>query len=185
MVQVYKKGEFMSLKYAKKSQIISFTILAAIKACNIVFVAYMIQIMLNVASSGSHDYMHLIRLALLTALGQMCFMASNFVYETVKMGIIRDVNMTLKRANLRYLVDQGDPDIKSGLSLMTNDLKQIETNRVTAQLDMIFQGLSFFGAISFAFYISCHMTLVFLVATIVPALVTMIICSFITYTYML
>ena len=50
----------MSLKYAKKSQIISFTILAAIKACNIVFVAYMIQVMLNVASSGSHDYMHLI-----------------------------------------------------------------------------------------------------------------------------
>ena len=28
----------MSLKYAKKSQIISYTILAAIKACNIVFV---------------------------------------------------------------------------------------------------------------------------------------------------
>ena len=45
MIQVYKKGEFMSLKYAKKSQLVCFTILAAIKACNIVFVAYMIQIM--------------------------------------------------------------------------------------------------------------------------------------------
>ena len=180
MVQVYKKGEFMSLKYAKKSQIISFTILAAIKACNIVFVAYMIQVMLNVASSGSHDYMHLIRLALLTALGQLCFMASNFVYETVKMGIIRDVNMTLKKANLRYLVDQGDPDIKSGLSLMTNDLKQIETNRVTAQLDMIFQGLSFIGAISFAFYSSWQMTLVFVIATIAPAVVQMITSPIIT-----
>lgn len=113
----------------------------------------MVQIMLNVASSGSHDYLHLIRLAALTSLGQMCFMASNFVYETVKMGIIRDVNMTFKRANLRYLVDQGEPDIKSGLSLMTNDLKQIETNRITAQLDMIFQGLSFFGAITFSFIV--------------------------------
>lgn len=164
----------MSLKYAKKSQLICFTILAAIKACNIVFVAYMIQIMLNVASSGSKDYMHLIRLALLTALGQMCFMASNFVYETVKMGIIRDVNMTLKKANLRYLVDQGDLDVKSGLSLMTNDLKQIETNRITAQLDMIFQGLSFLGAISFAFYSSWQMTIVFLIATIAPAIVQMV-----------
>lgn len=56
----------MSLKYAKKSQVICFTLLAAIKACNIVFVAYMIQIMLNAASSGSHDYWHLVRLALLT-----------------------------------------------------------------------------------------------------------------------
>ena len=96
----------MSLKYAKKSKVICFAILAAIKACNIVFVAYMIQIMLNVASSGSRDYMHLIRLALLTGLGQMCFMASNFVYETVKMGIVRDVNLVFKRANLAYLVDQ-------------------------------------------------------------------------------
>lgn len=170
----------MSLKYAKKSQLISYTILATIKACNIVFVAYMIQIMLNVASSGSHDYMHLIRLAALTALGQMCFMASNFIYETMKMGIIRDVNMTLKRANLRYLVDQGDPDVKSGLSLMTNDLKQIETNRITAQLDMIFQGLSFVGAITFAFYSSWQMTLVFLIATLAPALVQMITSPIIT-----
>ena len=175
-----EKEKLMSLKYAKKSQIISYTILAAIKACNIVFVAYMVQIMLNVASSGSHDYLHLIRLAALTALGQMCFMASNFVYETVKMGIIRDVNMTFKRANLRYLVDQGEPDIKSGLSLMTNDLKQIETNRITAQLDMIFQGLSFFGAITFALYSSWQMTLVFLIATLAPALVQMLTSPIIT-----
>lgn len=170
----------MSLKYAKKSKVICFTILAAIKACNIVFVAYMIQIMLNVASSNSHDYMHLVRLAVLTALGQLCFMASNFVYETVKMGIIRDVNMVFKRADLAYLVDQGEPDIKNGLSLMTNDLKQIETNRVTAQLDMIFQGLSFVGAISFAFYSSWQMTVVFVVAMIAPALVQMITSPIIT-----
>ena len=33
----------MSLKYAKRSQVIWFAILAAIKACNILFVAYMIK----------------------------------------------------------------------------------------------------------------------------------------------
>lgn len=170
----------MSLKYAKKSQVVLFTILAAIKACNIVFVAYMIKIMLNVASSGSHDYMHLVRLAILTGLGQLCFMASNFVYETVKMTIVRDVNMVFKRANLTYLVDQGNPDIKNGLSLLTNDLKQIETNRVNAQLDMILQGLTFIGAISFAFYSSWQMTVVFVVAMIVPALIQMITSPVIT-----
>ena len=78
MIQVYKKGEFMSLKYAKKSQLVCFTILAAIKACNIVFVAYMIQIMLNVASSGSHDYMHLIRLAILTGFGSIMLYGQQF-----------------------------------------------------------------------------------------------------------
>ena len=170
----------MSLKYAKKSQVILFTILAAIKALNIVFVAYMIQIMLNVASSGSHDYMRLIRLAVVTGVGQLGFMASNFVYETVKMNIIRDVNMVFKRANLAYLVDQGEPDIKNGLSLMTNDLKQIETNRVTAQLDMILQALTFVGALSFAFYSSWQMTIVFAVAMIAPAVVQMITSPIIT-----
>ncbi|MGQ5708343.1 ATP-binding cassette domain-containing protein [Lactobacillus sp. PSON] len=170
----------MSLKYAKKSQVILFTILAAIKACNIVFVAYMIQIMLNVASSGSHDYMHLIRLAIFTAIGQLGFMASNFIYETVKMTIVRDVNMVFKRANLAYLVDQGEPDIKNGLSLMTNDLKQIETNRVNAQLDMILQSLTFIGAISFAFYSSWQMTVVFVVAMIAPAIIQLITSPIIT-----
>ena len=82
----------MSLKYARRSQVIWFTILAAIKACNILFVAYMIKIMLNVASSHSKDVMHLVRLAALIV-GQLCFMMSNFIYERVKMGIIRDVNM--------------------------------------------------------------------------------------------
>lgn len=164
----------MSLKYAKRSQVLLFTLLATIKACNIVFVAYMIKIMLNVASSGSHDYWHLVRLAILTAAGQLCFMASNFVFETVKMGIIRDVNMVFKRADLAYLVDQGQPDIKNGLSLMTNDLKQIETNRINAQLDMILQALSFIGSIAFAFYSSWQMTIVFVIAMFAPAFVQII-----------
>ena len=63
---------------------------------------------------------------------------------------------------------------------MTNDLKQIETNRITAQLDMIFLGLSFFGAITFSFYSSWQMTLVFLIATLAPALVQMITSPIIT-----
>ena len=50
MILIKRKGGYMSLKYAKKSQLITYTILAAIKACNIVFVAYMIEIMLNVAA---------------------------------------------------------------------------------------------------------------------------------------
>lgn len=140
----------------------------------------MIKIMLNVASSGSHDYMHLVRLAIWTAVGQLCFMASNFIYETVKMTIVRDVNMVFKRADLAYLVDQGEPDIKNGLSLMTNDLKQIETNRVNAQLDMILQALTFIGAISFAFYSSWQMTVVFVVAMIAPAVVQLITSPIIT-----
>lgn len=170
----------MSLKYAQKKKVILFAILAAIKASNIVFVAYMIQIMLNVASYGGSNYYHLIKLAVLTALGQLLFMLSNFCFETVKMNIVREVNLVFKRANLRYLVDRGETNIKGGLSLMTNDLKQIETGRITAQLDMILQALSFAGAITFAFYSSWQMTTVFVIATIAPALVQMITSSIIS-----
>ncbi len=96
------------------------------------------------------------------------------------MNIIKDVNMTLKKANLRYLVDQNTLDIKDGLSFMTNDLKQIETNRITAQLDMIYQSLTFFGSLIFAFYNSWEMTLIFIVATLAPAAVQMITSKIIT-----
>lgn len=164
----------MSLKWTKRSRVICFTIFAAIKACNIVFVAYMIKLMLNIASSNSHDYWALVKLAILTTVGQLCFTASNFVYETVKVNIVREVNLTLKRANLTYLVNQADVDIKSGLSLMTNDLKQIETNRINAQLDMIFQALSFIGAAGFALYSSWQMTIVFAISMLTPAIVQII-----------
>lgn len=65
----------------------------------------------------------------------------------------------------------GASNIKDGLSLMTNDLKQIETNRVEAQIDMIYQAIVFVGSISFAFYNSWQMTLIFLAASIAPAIV--------------
>lgn len=170
----------MSLKYASKGKVALFTLLAGIKACDVLFIAYMLKIMLNIASSGKSDYGRLVMFAALTAGGQLLFMCSNFCYETVKMGIIRDVNMELKKANLRYLIDQNTLDTKDGLSFMTNDLKQIETNRVTAQLDMIYQGLTFIGSIAFAFYNSWEMTLVFIVATIAPAIVQIVTSRIIT-----
>lgn len=170
----------MSLKYAPKGKVALFALLAAIKACNVLFVAYMLKVMLNIASSGKSDYGRLVMFAALTAGGQLFFMASNFIYETTKMNIIKDVNMTLKKANLRYLVDQNTLDIKDGLSFMTNDLKQIETNRITAQLDMIYQSLTFFGSLIFAFYNSWEMTLIFIVATLAPAAVQMITSKIIT-----
>lgn len=108
----------MSLKYAPKDKVALFTLLAAIKACNVLFVAYMLKVMLNIASSGKSDYGRLVMFAALTAGGQLFFMASNFIYETTKMNIIKDVNMTLKKANLRYLVDQNTLDIKDGLSFI-------------------------------------------------------------------
>ena len=140
----------------------------------------MLKLMLNVASSGKKDMMQLVGLAGITAVGQLFFMCSNFLYEANKMEIIRQVNLYLKKKNIAYLVDRGDSDIKQGLSLMTNDLKQIETNRVTAQLDMIFQSITFVGALSFAFYNSWEMTLIFIVASLAPAVVQIFTSKIIT-----
>ncbi|MCT7680525.1 MAG: ABC transporter ATP-binding protein, partial [Lactobacillus crispatus] len=170
----------MSLKYAQKRKVFLFIFFATIKACNILFIAYMLKLMLNVASSGKKDMMQLVGLAGITAVGQIFFMCSNFLYEANKMEIIRQVNLYLKRKNIAYLVDQGESNIKQDLSLMTNDLKQIETNRVTAQLDMIFQSITFVGALSFAFYNSWEMTLIFIVASLAPAIVQIFTSKIIT-----
>lgn len=170
----------MSLKYAQKRKVFLFIFFATIKACNILFIAYMLKLMLNVASSGKKDMMQLVGLAGITAVGQIFFMCSNFLYEANKMEIIRQVNLYLKRKNIAYLVDQGESNIKQDLSLMTNDLKQIETNRVTAQLDMIFQSITFVGALSLAFYNSWEMTLIFIVASLAPAIVQIFTSKIIT-----
>lgn len=87
----------MSLKYAQKRKVFLFIFFATIKACNILFIAYMLKLMLNVASSGKKDMMQLVGLAGITAVGQIFFMCSNFLYEANKMEIIRQVNLYLKR----------------------------------------------------------------------------------------
>lgn len=161
----------MTLKFAKRGKVLLFAFLAAVKACNVIFVAYIIKLMLNLTTSHSHQLSRLLTLAGIAALGQICFMLSNFCYEHVKMTMIRDVNLVFKRANLTYLVQKGASNIKNGLSLMTNDLKQIETNRITAQIDMIYQGIVFVGSLGFAFYNSWQMTLIFMLASLAPALV--------------
>lgn len=163
----------MTLKYARKSQVALFTFLAAIKACNVLFVAYIVKLMLNLTTSHHTTLRQLLTLAGVAVIGQLCFMTSNFFYEHTKMGIVKEANLAFKRANITYLVFNGASDIKDGLSLMTNDLKQIETNRVEAQIDMIYQTIVFIGSISFAFYNSWQMTLIFLAASIAPAIVQM------------
>ncbi|MFC2695080.1 MAG: ATP-binding cassette domain-containing protein [Lactobacillus sp.] len=161
----------MTLKYARKSQVALFTFLAAIKACNVLFVAYIVKLMLNMTTSHHTSLRQFLTLAGVAVIGQLCFMTSNFCYEHTKMGIVKEANLSFKRANIAYLVFNGASNIKDGLSLMTNDLKQIETNRVEAQIDMIYQAIVFVGSISFAFYNSWQMTLIFLAASIAPAIV--------------
>lgn len=161
----------VTLKYARKSQVALFAFLAAIKACNVLFVAYIVKLMLNMTTSHHTSLRQFLTLAGIAVIGQLCFMSSNFCYEHTKMGIVKEANLAFKRANITYLVFHGASDIKDGLSLMTNDLKQIETNRVEAQIDMIYQAIVFVGSISFAFYNSWQMTLVFLAASIAPAIV--------------
>ncbi|MBD5431905.1 MAG: ABC transporter ATP-binding protein [Lactobacillus sp.] len=170
----------MSLKYAPKYRVFLFIIFCIIKACDVLFIAYMIKLMLNLASSNSKDVGELIKLATIAGCGQLFFTCSNFFYEHLKMTIIKNVNLVLKNANLHYLVAQGKSDIKSGLSLMTNDLKQIETGRVTAQLDMCYQSILFIGSLSFAFINSWQMTIIFIVASIAPAIVQILTSKLIT-----
>lgn len=170
----------MSLKYAPKHRIFLFIIFCIIKACDVLFIAYMIKLMLNLASSNSKDVGELIKLAVIAGCGQLFFTCSNFFYEHLKMTIIKNVNLVLKNANLHYLVAEGQSDIKSGLSLMTNDLKQIETGRVTAQLDMCYQSILFIGSLSFAFINSWQMTIIFIVASIAPAIVQILTSKLIT-----
>lgn len=56
-----------------KGKVALFALLAAIKACNVLFVAYMLKVMLNIASSGKSDYGRLVMFAALTAGGQLFF----------------------------------------------------------------------------------------------------------------
>ncbi|CCI86035.1 ATP-binding cassette domain-containing protein [Lactobacillus pasteurii] len=161
----------MTLKFAPKNKVFLYVIFALINALGNVTVAYTSKIMLDLAQYHRGKLNDLILVAGIGAGTILAIMLANFVYRYIKVDLIKTINVELKDKTMTYLVNKRDVSQKDGLSLMTNDLKQIETLKVTNELMIISELISFVLSIIVGLLNSWILTLIFLTTTLIPGFV--------------
>lgn len=157
----------MTLKYASKWKLLVFAVFAAAKALQAVFIAYVFQEFINFAGNPKGS---LLQLTIKAVVGIVLFACLALIYQIMQANIIKDVNLKIKEQATKYLLYSDNSDPKFDLSFMTNDLKQVESHRVEAELDIIFNGLQFIAAFAAAMLSSWALSLIFLVASLAPGL---------------
>ena len=161
----------MSLKFANKNKLALYALLACISACGNVVIAYVTKIMLNSAQYHRGSLKQLVLIALLGATVLIVIMFLNFGYRYLRFDIIRDINIKLKDKTITYLVNQQADSQKEGLNLMTNDLKQIESLKIANELMIISEAAAFIISIIVGLLNSWLLTIIFVVATIIPGFI--------------
>nr|WP_281508911.1 ABC transporter transmembrane domain-containing protein [Lactobacillus taiwanensis] len=161
----------MSLKFANKKKLALYALLACISACGNVVIAYVTKIMLNSAQYHRGSLSQLILIAALGAISLIIIMFLNFAYRYLRSDITRDINLKLKEKTITYLIAQQNDSQKDGLNLMTNDLKQIESLKITNELMIISEIAAFVISIFVGLINSWLLTIIFVIATIIPSFI--------------
>lgn len=161
----------MSLKFANKKKLALYLFLACISACGNVVIAYVTKIMLNSVQYHRGSLNQLILIAALGAISLIIIMFLNFAYRYLRSDITRDINLKLKEKTITYLIAQQNDSQKDGLNLMTNDLKQIESLKIMNELMIISEIAAFAISIFVGLINSWLLTIIFVIATIIPGFI--------------
>lgn len=161
----------LSLRFTSKGKLILYFLLSIVYAFGNVVIAYITKIMLNMAQYRQGSIKQLTAVAIGGALAIILIMFFNFAYRYLKFDIVKDINIHLKAKTMAYLIEQQDDSQKDGLSLMTNDVKQIETLEILNELTIVTEFMSFVVSVAVGLLNSWILTLLFIVTTIIPGFV--------------
>lgn len=160
-----------SLRFASNGKLILYALLSIVSALGNVVIAYVTKIMLNAAQYRRGNINDLIIIALGGVGAILVIMLSNFGYRYLKFAIVKEININLKKKTMTYLVEKQSDSQKEGLSLMTNDLKQIETLKVLNELAIISEVAAFALSVAVGLINSWILTVVFMLTTLIPGIV--------------
>lgn len=157
----------MTLKYAHPFKLFMYLILAIIKSFEMVFVAYTFKLFIDYANKPKGSLLNIV----LVAFGVLVLLGiAGVLYQLLYANIVTEINLNIKAKAAKYLLVNRNSNSEIDVSFMTNDLKQLETNRIEAQLDIIMNAIQFISAFVSALLGSWILSLVFLFAAFAPAL---------------
>lgn len=158
----------MTLKLAKLTDNILFLILAIIKSFQTIFIAWIVKLLINFATTRQGNLLNIVMLA---TSGLIILWLFTLWYEKIYSDIIAEINMRIKANVSYYLIFNTEQKVKIDTSFFTNDLKQIENNRIISELEIETNIIQLVLALLAAIFNSFWLTVIFLVAAFIPGLV--------------
>ena len=159
------------LRLASRSLLSFYIILAIIKAFGNISIAYISGLMIDTALKRNSRFQEIFLIAMLGIIALLVILISNIFFQYLKSDIVKNINVELKKRVFSYLVYAGKETYKNELSLVTNDLKQIETQITLNYLLIISDVCSFVFALLIGLANSWILTIIFSIATIIPSVV--------------
>ena len=157
----------MAIKIAKPITTLIFIFLAIIRSCQTLFIAWVVKLLINFATGKSSG---LLNIVLLSTFGLFFFLLFDLLYEKVYSKLILEINMKIKSRAALCLIFNPDVAKDVDTSFLTNDLKQIEINKIASELEIITNIIQLTLALIFALYNSALLTIIFLFASFIPGI---------------
>ncbi|MGY3765819.1 ABC transporter transmembrane domain-containing protein [Vagococcus vulneris] len=161
----------MIFSYGDKKAFFLTACLSIVSSFSAVFSAYIMGSYINIATKGNIEQLQ--KIIMVTIAGLVFFYAIKLALGYATNQLIYSCNTTIKeRLFQAALSPANQQSIKEQISLMTNDLKQLETKGLLSEVTILQNSLVFISAISYSFFLDIKTTIAFILASIVPTLVT-------------
>lgn len=163
-------------KYGNKKWFYLTIILSLFSALSGIFTAYVTGEFINIATHGTRYQLWMNIFVSFVGLSFLFLLNLLFVY--VKNNLILSCNLAIKqKAFSKFLTATDDSSISEEVSLLTNDLKQVETKGFLNEIAILQNALIFIFAISYGFYLSIEMTVIFFISSCTPLIISKLFSS--------
>lgn len=125
------------LRLAPRPLLFIYVLFAIIKSFGNISIAYISGLMIDTALKRNSDFQSILWIAVGGTLALFAILISSIFFQYLKSDIVKDINIELKKKIFNYLIYVGKETYKNELSLVTNDLKQIETQVILNYLLII------------------------------------------------
>lgn len=158
-------------KSKNKLLVIGTLLLIAIHSLNTVFLSVIIGNVITAATEKSMDIF--INYLIIGILGFLFFMIIGVLIAKFKSKAIKLQNTEIKETMINYIVRNSkyNDDEKESLSLLTNDLKQLETKGIEAEYNIVNLVFTFTFALIGSFTYDVWITVAFLIGSILSVLI--------------
>ena len=150
----------MLYKYSNHFKFVLMIIAGLLASSMTIVMAYMVQTLTN----GNF--------LLIVLTGYVLSFLASLVFNRLKTSTIKEVNTYLRIHIFKGMLNQSVEENTNSLGFLTSDFKLLETNRFNAQIEILMQGCTLLMALGYALVVNWLVTLLFLVGSFVPMLVS-------------
>lgn len=160
----------MLFKYSNKFRFILMIIFGLIASFQNIIMANVVQTLTNIATNKNWGKIAQFLIIVIAAL--VVTLIASLVFNRLKTNTIKETNTYLRTHILGGMLEESKDENSDSLGFLTNDFKLLETNRFNAQIEIIMQIFSLVLALGYALAVNWLLTLLFLVGSFIPMIVS-------------